>query len=65
MRNTEFKGNKEYVTTTLLMQERIDERLKELLSSPIKADDVGAYEAAKLLYGSCKQTKIGNRNRTL
>lgn len=61
VRNTEFKGNEQSVKITRQMQDRIDERLVALLSSPMKEDDVGAYEAAKLLYASCKENQIGNK----
>lgn len=59
VKNTEFKDNKQSVTALKLMQDRIDERLKELLSLPVKEDDIGAYEAAKLLYASCKEDQNG------
>lgn len=62
VKNTELKDNKQSVTTLKLMQDRIDDRLKELLSSPMKEDDIGAYEAAKLLYTSCKEDRNGSKS---
>lgn len=57
VKNTEYIKNQQSITTSKLMQERIDKRLEGLLEDPIRNDDISAFKVVKLLYSSCKTNR--------